>query len=125
MTAKLLSPLTNEVAGTGISPLSAVGIALSKIVTENALARVPMIGNGTVKSGAWKLALALGVAGLGKAMNGQKVTSIISTGMLVDAGEDIVRGLIGNKLNGSSEENSVRELGGNTSNQGVVPQGAI
>jgi len=66
------------------SIVEAFGIALSKATTERLLAR--FIGNGTLMSAGVK-----GVAGavLSGMVKG-KIANIISTGLIVDAGEDLV-----------------------------------
>ncbi|MHC4604556.1 MAG: hypothetical protein ACYS6W_14645 [Planctomycetota bacterium] len=62
-------------------------VTASKIVVERML--TPMVGNGTVVSGAAKGAIALGIGGLSK---GSKYPKLIATGIAVDAAEDVLRG---------------------------------
>ena len=64
--------------------IEAFGVAVAKTTSERLLQ--PIIGNGTLMSGALK-----GVAGalIGGMGNG-KITKTIATGLIVDAGEDLV-----------------------------------
>ena len=113
--------LTSDVKGTDFSPVEAGMIAVAKVVSESFLAKVPFVGNGTLKSGLIKM-VGAGVVGgtLGKNMIGKAV----ATGMMVDGGEDIVRGVLGGSLGlGATAQDS--EVGGNTANQGSNIGGAI
>lgn len=110
--------LTKEVSRTGFSPLDAVLVAGAKVGTEAILARVPFVGNGTLKSGAIKV---LG-ATLLTTMVKNRVGSILGTAMMVDGGEDIVRSLVGRFATTSSDASTV---GGASSNQGSGVGGAI
>ena len=116
--------LTKEVAGTPFSPLDAVLVAGSKIATEALLAKVGFIGNGTVKSGLIKMGMAFALTSVSKGRNNVlgKATGIIGTGLMVDGGEDLVRGLLGSKLSTGS---STSVVGGQNSNQGVVSSSTI
>jgi len=66
------------------SIVEALGIALSKSTTERLLS--PLVGNGTLMSAGVK-------AGVGMVMSGMikgKISNIVATGLIVDAGEDLV-----------------------------------
>jgi len=79
----MVKNLISEKVG-DFSIVEAFGIALSKSTTERLLAKV--VGNGTLLSAGVK-------AGVGMAMSGfikGKISNIISTGLIVDAGEDLV-----------------------------------
>lgn len=64
--------------------LEAFGVALSKSVGERVMA--PLVGNGTLVSAGVKGVL----GGVINAMAKGKVGNIVSTGLIVDAGEDLV-----------------------------------
>lgn len=64
--------------------VEAFGVALSKSVGERLM--TPLIGNGTLISGAIKGVIGAVINGMWKG----KIGNIISTGLIVDAGEDLV-----------------------------------
>lgn len=107
--------LTKDVAGTGFSPLEAVGTAVAKIVIESALSKVPFVGNGTLKSGAIKMGLAT-VSGM-VMPKAYGLKNMVTTALVVDGAEDIVRGVFGSMLGGT--DNSSSTVGGSSSNQGA------
>jgi len=86
-------------------------VAGAKIGTEQILARVPYVGNGTFKSGAIKVAGALALSMASK----NKYVRILSTGMLVDGMEDVVIGLQARYMGGgsASASNQQQEVGFN------------
>lgn len=110
--------LTKEVSNTGFSPLDAVMVAGAKVVSENVLARIPLVGNGTLRSGIIKVTGAMLLTGFMK----NKFGGILGTAMMVDGGEDIVRSLAGNFGATSSD---VSTVGGSSSNQGSGVGSAI
>lgn len=103
--------LTKEISSTHLSPLDALAVAGSKIVTENFLSRVPFVGNGTIRSGIVKLIGAFALTGLMK----NKIGGYVGTGLMVDAGEDLVTGIFGVR-SGTSQSTVV---GGANANQGA------
>jgi len=102
--------LTKEVASTHLSPFDALAVAGSKIVTENFLARVPFVGNGTIRSSVIKFIGAFALTGLMK----NKIGGYVGTGLMVDAGEDLVTGIFG--VRGGTSQSTV--VGGANANQG-------
>jgi len=80
-------------------------IGASKLGSEALLAKVPFIGNGTMKSGLMKVGSAVAVSML---TQNKKAFQIISTGVLIDGMEDLVlsakRKFGGKMLNGGSEQ---------------------
>ena len=77
--AKLLSEKVGE-----FTILEAFGVAVSKSATERLMA--PLVGNGTLLSAGVKAVVGGVINGMAKG----KVGNIISTGLIVDAGEDLV-----------------------------------
>lgn len=70
-----------------------------KAVEERAL--IPVIGNGTLKSGAVKLVAGAAIGSMLKGKSGQ----IVGSAFAIDAVEDLVNGLIGTATNtGGSQE---------------------
>ena len=70
----------------------ALGIAVSKQITERVLMMTP-VGNSTYMSGALKLALAYGVGKYAPPMGG--IRNMVATGIAVDGAEDIAVNLVG------------------------------
>ena len=112
--------LTKDVKGTTFSPVEALMISGSKVITEGLLSRVPFVGNGNVRSGIVKMIL----AGLTGGMIKNKFGKVVGTGLMVDGGEDVVRGVFGGTL-GLGASNASAEIGGNTANLGQGGGGAI
>lgn len=116
--------LTKEVGNTGLSPAKALGVALSKVLTERAISMTPL-GNGTLLSGASKM-LGAGVLTYmtksSKTWYGQ-AGNIVGIGLMVDGGEDLV--LAGSKWlsnrNGGSASDAVKQ-GGNSAEAGNLPR---
>lgn len=70
----------------GLSLVDAGAIALSKVITEEALSNVSFVGNGTYRS-----ALIKGIGGIGLNLAVKnKYVGYVSTGLIVDAFEDAV-----------------------------------
>ena len=76
----------------------------SKIATEEVLAKVPFIGNGTYKSGAYKV----GGAFLTSMVSKQKFVQYAASGLLIDGAEDILANIKAQfkKVNGSNGINN-------------------
>ena len=110
--------ITKEVKGTGFSPVEALLVATSKVLSESLLARIPLVGNSTIKSGLIKMGLA---GGLGYAIGKTTAGKAIATGLVVDGAEDLVTRFIG----GSTATSGNVSVGGNTANLGVANTGAI
>lgn len=87
--ANILNP---KVKATGLADVALMGI--SKSVGERALA--PIIGNGTLSSGAMKLVAGGLVQGRGKMGN------IVGSGFVIDGVEDIVNSFMGGIGGGSA-----------------------
>ncbi len=84
--ANTVDKVINQKVGK-ITLLDGALIGASKMASEELLARLPMVGNGTARSGLIKVGAALAVSmGLGN----KKAFQIISTGMLLDGMEDLV-----------------------------------
>ena len=113
--------LTKDVKGTSFSPMEAGMIAVAKVVSEGALARVPFVGNGSLRSGLIKM---VGAGLFGSMLGKNVIGKSLATGMMVDGGEDIVRGVLGGSL-GLGNSTSSQSIGGNTANQGSGVGGAI
>lgn len=91
------------------SIVEALGIALSKSTTERLLA--PMIGNGTLVSAGLKAGIGMVLSSIIKG----KISNIVSTGLIVDAGEDLVNfilpsGSLRSLTTAPSNQNSRRVL---------------
>lgn len=85
---KLLTP---KVQATGLVEL--VGLGFSKIITEQTLAKIPVIGNNTLKSGGIKLAVGSAGAYYGGKIKNPIVKNIgkfAGGGMVLDGIEDLV-----------------------------------
>lgn len=67
--------------------MDAVGVAASKMVVERLLS--PVVGNASLQSGAIKMALGFAA---GHVLPKGKITNYLMTGLVVDAGEDLVMG---------------------------------
>ena len=61
-------------------------VALSKVTSEQLLARIPFVGNGTFRSGIMKIIAAIGLHTFIK----NKYAKLVATGILVDGMEDLV-----------------------------------
>jgi len=112
--AKLLKTLNPEV-GKKISLLDSVMIAGLKIFSEQALSKIPMVGNGTIRSGVIKAVSGVALTSLAPKSGAiGKGASLEATALMVDAGEDIYRALFGGaSVQGAGE----RQVG--QSNQGA------
>lgn len=112
-----LQLLTKEVKGTGFSPIEALLVAGAKVVSENALARVAFVGNGTLRSGIIKLVGATVLTSMSRGSTMMsKAGNIFGTALMVDGGEDVIRGLLSLRNSGQSE---TAQVGGSSANQGV------
>jgi hypothetical protein len=85
--------------------VDALAIGTVKAVTERAF--MPVIGNGTVTSGAIKLTL----GGIGQSMIGGKAGNYLGSAMVIDGVEDVVNGLIVPMLYGKKEGAEATETG--------------
>jgi len=101
-----------EAKGGEFSVTDALIVAGLKIVSEQALAKVPFVGNGTLRSGLIKGVGAIALTTMTK----NKWARYEGTALMVDAGEDIVGALLGKYL-GNGSTSSQRQIG--TSNQGA------
>lgn len=70
------------------SIIEALGIALSKSTTERLLS--PLVGNGTLMSAGVKAGIGMALSSIMKG----SISKVISTGLIVDAGEDLVNFII-------------------------------
>jgi hypothetical protein len=75
--------------------MDALGVAAGKVVLEKVLD--PITGNSSIKSGLMKGVLAVV---LDKVAGDGKIATYAKTGLVVDAGEDVVIGLLSGNLMG-------------------------
>jgi len=85
--------------------VDALLIGTVKAVEERAL--MPVIGNGTVTSGAIKLV----AGGVVQSMTGGKTGKILGSAFVIDGVEDVVNGLIVPMLYGKTEGKENQEAG--------------
>jgi len=88
--AKILKP---KIQASGL--MDSFELAAMKSVSERIL--TPVIGNGTLQSGAMKLV----TAGIGSSLSRNKHIGLLSSAIIVDGFEDIVVSLLGGKNIGS------------------------
>lgn len=105
-------------------------VAGLKIVSERALAKVPFVGNATIKSGIIKAGLSLVMTGFSPTKEKHPVISKAmgyeGVALMVDAGEDVLSGVLGRFSNTQSNANATNNSGEiGTSNQGMGVQSVI
>lgn len=81
-------------------------ITASKVASEEFLARVPFVGNGSLRSGVIKC---IGAVALSMATKNQYV-QYVASGMLIDGVEDTIAYAKGMKVNGNSNSQSSEGL---------------
>lgn len=81
-------------------------IGASKLGTEALMSKIPFVGNGTLRSGLIKGALAVGGSML---TNNNKALQIVSTGVLIDGMEDLALSVRKMLRNGTQTQNQTVE----------------
>lgn len=87
--ADAISKITETKAG-NMTLLDGALLSISKLGSEELLARVPFVGNGTARSGLIKVGSAV-IASMVLPKSGKlgKAVSVLQTGMLIDGMEDL------------------------------------
>lgn len=98
MAQNVVSQVANTKVSADFTIGQAFGVAIAKNVSEQALARVPFVGNATLRSSLIKMGLALTVYNGAKSSGLPKLVkstmNVTSTGLIVDATEDLVTSTI-------------------------------
>lgn len=96
---KDLKDIVEDKVGGSFNILDALTIVGMKVGSEEFLARVPYVGNGTLRSGAIKLGGAILVSMISK----KKLVQYEATALLLDSAEDLIAGVRSMRMNASSQ----------------------